>query len=180
MESLRKPRGRLFGKYVVFFITLVGAVLLASGLSEIYFSYQEHKTTLLRLQLEKALAAAAKIEQFIREIERQIDWTTPAAWDAGAVALEEWQLGYLQLLRQVPAITEVSYLDASGKEQLRVSRLDLDVVGSQADFSQEAAFLGAKTGKIYFSPVYFREESEPFMTLAKAGSGVQAGSRWPR
>jgi signal transduction histidine kinase len=175
MESLRKPRGRLFGKYVVFFITLVGAVLLASGLSQIYFSYQEHKTTLLRLQQEKALAAAAKIEQFIREIERQIDWTTPAAWDAGPVALEEWQLGYLQLLRQVPAITEISYLDASGKEQLRVSRLDLDVVGSQADFSQEAAFLEAKTGKIYFSPVYFREESEPFMSLAKAGSGVQAG-----
>jgi signal transduction histidine kinase len=175
MESPRKPRGRLFGKYVVFFITLVGAVLLASGLSQIYFSYQEHKTTLLRLQQEKALAAAAKIEQFIREIERQIDWTTPAAWDAGPVALEEWQLGYLQLLRQVPAITEISYLDASGKEQLRVSRLDLDVVGSQADFSQEAAFLEAKTGKIYFSPVYFREESEPFMSLAKAGSGVQAG-----
>jgi Cache domain len=63
----------------------------------------------------------------------------------------------------------------SGKEQLRVSRLDLDVVGSQADFSQEAAFLEAKTGKIYFSPVYLREESEPYMTLAKAGSGVQAG-----
>jgi signal transduction histidine kinase len=175
MESLRKPQGRLFGKYVVFFVTLVGAVLLASGLSEIYFAYQEHKTTLLRLQREKALAAAAKIEQFLKEIERQIDWTTPVSWDVRAVALEEWQLGYLQLLRQVPAITEVRYIDASGKEQLRLSRLDLDVVGSQADFSQEVAFLEAKTGKIYFSPVYFREESEPYMTLAKAGSGVQAG-----
>jgi signal transduction histidine kinase len=175
MESLRKPRGRLFGKYVVFFVTLVGAVLLASGLIELYFAYQEHKTTLLRLQQEKAVAAASKIEQFLKEIERQIDSTTPASWDARAVALEEWQLGYLQLLRQVSAITEVSYLDASGKEQLRVSRLDLDVLGSQVDFSQEAAFLEAKTGKIYFSPVYFREESEPYMTLAKAGSGVKAG-----
>jgi signal transduction histidine kinase len=175
MESLRKPRGRLFGKYVVFFVTLVGAVLLASGLIELYFAYQEHKTTLLRLQQEKAVAAASKIEQFLKEIERQIDSTTPASWDARAVALEEWQLGYLQLLRQVSAITEVSYLDTSGKEQLRVSRLDLDVLGSQVDFSQEAAFLEAKTGKIYFSPVYFREESEPYMTLAKAGSGVKAG-----
>jgi HAMP domain-containing protein len=175
MESLRKPRGRLFGKYVVFFITLVGAVLLASGLIELYFAYQEHKTKLLRLQREKALAAAAKIEQFLKEIERQLDRTTPASWDARAVAWEAWQLGYLQLLRQVPAITQVSYIDASGKEQLRVSRLDLDVVGSQADFSQEAAFLEAKTGRIYFSPVYFREESEPYMTLAKAGTGVQAG-----
>ena len=79
MESLRKPQGRLFGKYVVFFITLVGAVLLASGLIELYFAYQERKTTLLRLQREKALAAAAKIEQFLKEIERQIDWTTPAS-----------------------------------------------------------------------------------------------------
>jgi hypothetical protein len=70
MESLRRPRGRLFGKYVVFFVILVGAVLLASGLIELYFSYQEHQTTLLRLQREKALAAAAKIEQFLKEIER--------------------------------------------------------------------------------------------------------------
>jgi signal transduction histidine kinase/HAMP domain-containing protein len=51
----------------------------------------------------------------------------------------------------------------------------MDVVGSQADFSQEPKFLEAKRGKAYFGPVYFRKESEPYMTLAMAGSAQDAG-----
>ena len=36
-------------------------------------------------------------------------------WDA---PLEQQTLDYLRLLRQLPAVTDVSYLDATGKEQL--------------------------------------------------------------
>ena len=50
------------------------------------------------------------------------------------------------------------------------------MVGSQADFSQDK-FLQARAGLVYFGPVYFRQESEPHMTIAVAGSGAQAGSR---
>jgi len=35
----------------------------------------------------------------------------------------------------VPAITELTQLDAAGKERLRVSRLAMDVVASGGDFS---------------------------------------------
>ena len=62
MASLRKPRGHLFRKYVLLFVTLVSGALLTSGLIEIYFSYQENKTALVSVQREKALAAASKIE----------------------------------------------------------------------------------------------------------------------
>ena len=170
-----KSRGHLFRKYVVLFVTLVSGALVTSGLIEIYFSYQENKTALVSIQREKAFSAASKIEQFIREIERQIGWTTQAVWGARGVALDQRRFDSLRLLRQVPAITEISHLDASGKEQLRVSRLAMDVVGSQADFSKDPKFLEAKSGKIYFSPVYFRKESEPYMTIAMAGSGQDAG-----
>jgi len=44
MGSARKPRGRLFRKYVVLFASLVSGALLASGLIERYFSFQENKT----------------------------------------------------------------------------------------------------------------------------------------
>jgi len=175
MPSLGKPRGNLFRKYVALFVTLVSGALLASSLIEIYFSYQENKTALVRIQREKALAAASRIEQFTKEIERQVGWTTQSPWGARAAALEQRRFDSLRLLRQVPAITEVSHLDASGKEQLRVSRLAMDVVGSQADFSGEPKFLEAKSGKTYFSAVYFRKESEPYMTLAMAGSREDAG-----
>ncbi|MBI4561843.1 MAG: GAF domain-containing protein, partial [Candidatus Rokubacteria bacterium] len=175
MASLSKPRGHLFRKYVVLFVTLVSGVLLASGLLEIYFSYEENKTALVRIQREKALAAASKIEQFIRELERQIGWAVQSRWSASAPALEQRRFDYLRLLSQVPAVTEISQLDPSGREQLRVSRLAMDVVGSQADFSRESKFLEAKAGKIYFSPVYFRKESEPYMTVAMAAGREDAG-----
>ena len=89
--------------------------------------------------------------------------------------MEQRRADYFRLLRQVPPITEVSYLDPAGREQLRVSRLAMDVVGSGADLSQEPRFRDPKAGRTYFSLVYFRKESEPYITIALAGSGDKAG-----
>ena len=175
MASPTEPRGRLFQRYVLLIGTLVSGALLTSGSIQIYSSYQANKVALIDLQREKALAAASKIEQFIKEIERQIGWTIKPEWSGSPTVVEERRLDYLRLLRQAPAITEISYVDASGTEQLRVSRLAMDVVGSRIDFSQDPKFLDAKSGKVYFSPVYFRKESEPYMTVAMAGSRKGTG-----
>ena len=168
-------RGSLFRKYAVLFVVLVSGALFTSGALEIYFSYQENKEALVTLQREKALGAAARIEQFVKEVERQIGWTTQPSIVAPAAAMEQRRADYFRLLRQVPAITEVSYLDAEGREQLRVSRLAMDVVGSGASFAKEPRFRDPKAGKTYFSLVYFRKESEPYITIALAGSGQAAG-----
>ena len=160
------PRGRLVRKYVVVLLLLVGGVLLVSSAVDLYFSYQETKAALVRVEHEQAVAAAARIEHFVQDIERQLRWTTQAAFDDPAVAQEEREVDYLRLLRNVPAITEISHLDASGKERLRVSRLTLDAVDSREDYSQAPKFLEVRAGKTYFSPVYFRNESEPYITLA--------------
>ena len=92
-----------------------------------------------------------------------------------ASALEQRRFDALRLLRQVPAITELAQLDASGKEQLRVSRLAMDAVGAGTDFSKDPKFTEAVAKKIYYGPVYFRRESEPYMTLAMAGARRDAG-----
>ena len=73
-------RSRLFWKYVVVLVFLVSGALVTSGAIEIYFSYQENKTALVGVQREKAAAAASRIDQFIREIENQIGWTTHASF----------------------------------------------------------------------------------------------------
>ena len=156
--SNRPARGRLFRKYVVVFLLLVGGVLLVSSAVDLYFSYQETKEALVRIEHEQALAAAARIEQFVKDIERQVRWTTQAAFDDPAAAREQREIDYLRLLRNVPAIGEITHLDGSGKEQLRVSRLALDAIGSQEDYSQSPKFIMAKAGVTYFGPVYFRKE----------------------
>src|SRR5207244_3387361 len=169
----RQISGPLVRKYVALFLAVVCVALLANGLFEIWFSYQEHRASLIRIQREQAEAAAAKIGQFIQEIESQVGWTTQLPWSAGTI--DQRRFDGLRLLRQVPAITELSQLDASGREQLRVSRLAMDVVGSQSDFSKEPKFVEAVAHKVYYGPVYFRRESEPYMTLALAGTRRDAG-----
>ena len=67
-----KSHGRLFRKYVALILAVVCLALIANGSSEIWFSYQEHKASLIRIQREQAEAAAAKIGQFIKEIESQV------------------------------------------------------------------------------------------------------------
>src|SRR3989441_8931793 len=169
------PGGRLFRKYVIVFAGLVSAALLVSGVTEIYFSYRENREALVALQREKALSVASRIEGFIKEIERQIGWTTQPQLGAPSAAMYQRRVDYLRLLRQALMITEISHLDGEGREQLRVSRLAMDVAGSQTDFSREPEFVEAKAGKVYHGPVYFRKESEPYMTIAMAGSGQGAG-----
>jgi len=167
-------RRRLFWKYVVFFSLLVTVALLASGLIEIYFSYQESKDVLSALQREKAQAAAVRIESFITEIERQMGWVTqPRA--VAAAPLEQRRFDFYRLQRQVPAITEISYIDPTGREQVRVSRLAMDVFGSQADLSADPRFTEARARRLYRGPVYFRKESEPYMAIAIAEGGQGGG-----
>ena len=168
-----KTRRRLFTKYVGLFVAVVCVALLSNGIFDVFFYYQEHKTSLIRIQREQAEAAAAKIGQFVKEIESQLGWTTQLPWSAGSI--EQRRFDALRLLRQVPAITELAQLDASGKERLRVSRLAMDVVASGTDFSKEPKFTEAMARKVYYGPVYFRRESEPYMTLAIAGTRRDAG-----
>ena len=137
----RQISGPLFRKYVALFIAVVCVALITNGVFEVWFSYQEHKASLIRIQREQAAAAAKEIDQFIEEIESQVGWTTQLPWSAGTI--EARRFDGLRLLRQVPAITELAQLDATGKEQLRVSRLAMDVVASQTDYSKDPKFTEA-------------------------------------
>jgi signal transduction histidine kinase len=168
-----KVRARLFAKYVALFVAVVGVALLSNGIFEVFFYYREHKAALIRIQHEQAEAAAAKIGQFIKEIESQLGWTTQLPWSAGS--LQDRRFDALRLLRQVPAITELSQIDSTGKERLRVSRLAMDVVDSGLDLSKDPKFTEAVANKVYYGPVYFRRESEPYMTLSLAGTRKDAG-----
>ena len=171
----RRTPGRLAHKYAVVFVALVSGALLTSGFVQFAFSYQETQTALIDLQREKAAGAAVRIEQFVNDIEHQLAGAIPAQPAGSAVAPGQLRSDYEWLLHQAPAITEVAYLDASGREQLRVSRVAMTVEGSGADYSADPKFEESSAGRTYFSPVYFRLGYEPYMTIALADRGPDAG-----
>src|SRR5437773_2273127 len=167
----RTHRGRLFRKYLLLILTLVTIALLVSGGISIYFTYQENKSALASLQHEKALAAASRIEQYSRQIEQQLAYAALPQLDASDIDLRRTE--FLKLLRQAPEVTDVSQVDASGREQIAVSRLGMDNINSGKDRSQEPAFRNAKRGQPWFGPVYFKKETEPYMTIAiRSGSNT--------
>jgi hypothetical protein len=126
---------------------------------------------ILRLQAE---GAAEKIGHFIKETENQVGWTTQLTWSASTI--EQRRFDSLRLLRQAPAITDVVQLDGAGIEQLRVSRNPLEgLSATKPDYSQDPKFTVAMEKKVYYGPMYLRRQSEPFMTLAIAGTRRDAG-----
>lgn len=169
----RLLRSNIFRKYVLLIGSVIGLVLIASSLVDIWFTARDHREALLRLQTEQATAAATRITQFIREIEAQLGWMTHLSWSG--TSLEQRELDTLRLLRQVPAISEVILLDDGGKERLRVSRQAMDRVESLADLSSDPRFTKALLEKAYYGPVEFKRGTEPVMTLSLSGQRRDAG-----
>ncbi len=173
MTSLaHRARGRLFRKYAALLLLLVTSALTITAGVEGYYSYQENRAALVTLQHEKARGAAAIIEQFMKEIEGQLGWTTHVTGQ-GAQSAEQRRLDFLRLLRQAPAVTELTYVDRQGLEQLKVSRVSMDEIGAGRDRGTDPIISAARESRRYVSPVYFRKESEPYLTIAVA-SGRQS------
>ena len=169
-RALRVP---LAAKLAAALVGLVGLVLLVNGAVNTWLNYNQAKDAALEVQQEKARSAAVRVGEFLADIETQLGLTTGAEWRFAKP--DQQRYDFIRLLRQVPAITELSYVDGQGKEQLKVSRLEPDSVGSGKDFSTDPRFTQAVSNKIWFGPVEFRRGSEPYMTIALAHVGKNSG-----
>jgi signal transduction histidine kinase len=174
-SAVRLPASRhgLLRKYVAMFVAIVSLALAINAASDIWFSYQTQKTLLFSVQRAQAQSAAEKIDQFLNEITAGLAWDSQLSWTDST--FNEWQFDAVRLLRQVPALFEIMQLDAAGREQFRSSREAPDVIKSEADYSTDPAFVEAKAHKIYYGPVYFMDESQPYMTIAMAGLRPEFG-----
>jgi cache domain-containing protein len=121
-----------------------------------------------QILLMQAEFIADKLAEFVKQNQNQVGWTTQLP-STGDYSIEQRRFDALRLLRQAPAVTELSLIDSEGKEFYKASRLAMDVVGSGTDYSKEAKFAETVAKKIYYGPVYLRRESEPYMTLGLAG-----------
>jgi len=167
--AFRSKRRRLFRKYVVIVVGLVTGAVVSSGAIEAYFAFRDNEASLVQIQREKASAAAAAIEQFIGELERDVG----TARHPVEVPIHRRYADFLRVLDQVPSLTELVYIDPTGTERIRHSLDAPDFFeGRGEDRSGDPVFLKPKVDQPYFSPVFFVNESEPHMRMAlRAGSG---------
>jgi len=179
LDSLAEAGGKrrtlsLAQKYTVAFLGLVTAVLLINGAIDMTITYRDARVQAVRVQQEKAKATAERVVDFISKIEQQLGWTTRAEW--AFVSVDQRRYDFIRLLRQVPAITELIHVDGSGREQLKLSRLEPDSVGSNIDLSADPRFLASIRDGIFYGPVIFRRGSEPYMTIGMRHAGRKPGA----
>ena len=162
-------RGGLFAKYVISLVGLVVFVLAVNGVMETWISYRATRTSLIDGMAEKAEVTSRRIEQAMSDLERQTSWVTRAS--ANQFTAEQRRVDYTQLLNQVPAVNQVSFISAQGREELRLSRGGAVSYGSTVDFSRDARFSETLArGAINFSQAYFRD-GRPFISLTMAHAG---------
>jgi class 3 adenylate cyclase/HAMP domain-containing protein len=152
-------REGLFAKYVVALVGLVVFVLAVNGAMEIWITYRGIRSSLNDGMSEKAEATAKRIEQSMSDLERQISWVTRASSNT----IDARRADYAQLLRQVPQVSQLSLINAQGREQLRHTRQTV-TLGSDADFSRDARFIETVKRGTSFAPAYFRDQ-RPLMSI---------------
>lgn len=168
-----RPRRSLLSKYIASFVAVVGLPLIGYTVISVWFAAEEHRVALEQIQRANADAAAWRITQFAQEIEGQLRWATHLTWSEGTVG--QHRIDALRLLRQVPAITDLTLIDGTGRERLFVSRVSMDRLNSRADRSADPAVQAALSGGVHFGPVHFRRNTEPFISVALASSRREAG-----
>src|SRR5829696_10154753 len=153
-------REGLFAKYVVALVGLVVFVLAINGAMEVWITYRGIKSSLNDGMSEKAEATAKRIQQSLSDLDRQINWVTRASSDTRDKRRDD----YAQLLRQVPQVSQLSLLNAQGREQLRMTRQTV-TLDSNADFSRDVRLTETIPRGASFAPAYLKDQ-QPFMSIA--------------
>src|SRR5437588_6435843 len=142
-----RPRRPLFQKYFVALFVAVVVPLLVNGASEAWFGYRDQRVMLSERLHAEASTSAGKIRAFLDDITDQLQWTVQLPWREGAD--ERHRFDVLRLMRQVPAVVEVTLVDGKGIERLHVSRVDPDIVNSGVDRTNDPAVDGARSRHIW-------------------------------
>ncbi len=158
--------GRLLRRTFLIALVLVSGGLLTSGAVELFFRYRESVAGIWALQREMAQGAAFKIQQFVQDIEKTMRASTQTPDIVAAGLTEAYRFQLSKLLRVTPAITTATVLDPNGRELIRESRVEVTRPEELGDRSSDEAFVQARGGTSFFSPVYFVRQSEPYMRIA--------------
>jgi signal transduction histidine kinase len=165
--------GALQRRYALTFVLVVSLPLLLSGLVSANLALRQQRAAIETLQDAQADASVVRIAQFLRDVEQQMSWLTALPWTEDAAP--QRRIDALRVLRQSPAITDLVLLDESGRERVAESRMDIGRLDTRADRSASPAFAAARADRSYRGDVYFRKGSEPFVTVAVAGTDPAAG-----
>jgi signal transduction histidine kinase len=160
---VRRRFGGLFFKYAVVFSLVVAGVVLAAGVVQGYFAYQDRRELIGEQQQEQAALAANVVAGSLdREVAELQGLHTAAAVtvDAGPQSLPslERMRALLESYLFHSKAAEILYLDSAGRRQIAGATLNagdvrVAITAEKVDLSDEPVFAALQSASSYVSPV---------------------------
>ena len=170
---MTRPRRSLFFKYFVTLFVAVAVPLVLGAASEAWFGYRDQRVHLNEVLQVESRSAADRMQTYIDGMRDQLGLAVQFPWIEGQD--DRHRIDALRLLQQIPAIVSIALVDQSGTERVFASRLSLNRIGRGADMSEDPAVVGARDSKVWYGPVRYHRDSEPYMRIAVAGNLASAG-----
>ncbi len=170
---MTRPRRSLFFKYFVTLFVAVVVPLVLGAASEAWFGYRDQRLHLNEVLQAESQSAADRMQTYIDGMRDQLGLAVQFPWIEGQD--DRHRIDALRLLQQIPAIVSIALVDQSGTERVFASRLSLNRIGRGADMSEDPAVVGARDSKVWYGPVRYHRDSEPYMRIAVAGNLASAG-----
>ncbi len=158
--------GRLLRRTFVLAAVLVSGGVITGAAVELVFRYRENVANVAGLQQEMAESAAFKIRRFVGDIEKSMRASAHSAAAISTGLTPSFRFQLLKLLKTTPAVMSAVAIDRDGREIVAVSRIDLIDPDDLGERSSDEAFQRGRQGKVFFGPVYFVRNSEPYMRIA--------------
>lgn len=164
------PRRRLLLKYTGFVFVASAVVLGASWFLASWIVWREQRQLVAEAQVLRVRTASDRIRNFLQDTEGRLRFLVSAPWLARDD--EERRIDAIRVLRDAPAVNELTLIDASGREVVSLARTAPDRAGSGVDWRTAPEFLGARGQRAWYGQVFFVGESEPSVRLAIASSAT--------
>ena len=149
----------------------MSALLVLSGGVGGYFAYRESTSALESLQRTKAEVVAHEIATFIGRLADDLQSVATKFNTSGGADEEDLRAELVTLLRHQPSITELHWIARRRPREVRALARAPDATESGRDWSKDVRFAATRDSPRYIGPVYFRRETEPYLSLAVSRTG---------
>jgi two-component system, NtrC family, sensor kinase len=170
-----RPHHRLVWKYTAVVVVLVTAAIVSVGVTEVYFSTEDARRAVTELEADNASAAAVAIDELMQGILDDLDSVAGPGVDR--------PLAFQGLLKREKQLTELTYLDAGGRDCVHVYSFEINKINTRTCGTGDPGrpeLIGARAGQRYFGEVVVNpRDNRPHLTVAVAehppGQGVIVG-----
>jgi signal transduction histidine kinase/ActR/RegA family two-component response regulator len=156
----------LFRRYVITLAGLVSVSVLTVGSILAVYHYSQDRQRAHEVQTAEARAASASIDAYLRGIEGVLGTLSGRLAEGAATGREAQARDFRDALKFEPAILSIRSLGLNFRETNFVSRLDPDRVESAIAQPAIANLLRNCTAVFCYGPVFVRDQTEPYVTLA--------------